>query len=903
MNNKRHQKWAYLLVLLSAFSLISCSGGNQNNPSKTEAQFLSHIDQAHFYQQQGQLKASILEAKNAIQLKHSSIKPYKIIIENMLIAGDARMAEKTILNILNLIKENKIKGSEEEKSSLELSLARAYYNQNDLDKSIQTLAPLKFKEKHNELEALLLKADIAFTSNKLNDAMDGYKKASTFAKGKSPKAIVGESKTYFRLNQQKTASDLLAEGLKSFPNNQDLWLWKAQMESREHKYDQSEESYIKALDGIGQFDIMTYKKYQTISELIYVLRQEGKAKEAFVYEQILAKSGPGQIKSSLGSAKAKIAQGKLDSATDDLKYVLNQSPDNPEGLYLLALIDFKTGKYAEAEKLLTKLANNKESTYETEKLLAGAKLKLSHPKEAKDILKSIKGNKNNPELITLLGLTSMAMGDIDEGIKYFDKALILSPKNSPLRERYITYLISHKRYDLAIKQAEEGLKEDPENVNFKTLYAGALAQSKNLNKAAHLSNKWVNEKPDNSKLRDAYAAVLMDQGNISEAEKQLMQSIKLNPKSIQPHLALGRLYLKSEKFSKATNQFEQALKLDSENTLAINGLFNALSKYKDPADAVSELEKLTSVHPESVNIKLVLAEFYAKTGNVDKSMKFAEEIESKKIDKEKLKPIFERIYITAAKAKANKQDFKGALAILDKGIKLYPQSLSIPINKARLLFSENQIDKSFEEINHLKTSFSDSPVPFEAEGDLLFDQKKYEQASQAYSIARSKEDSVARALKQFKATELAKGNAAKVLNDFLITTPESPTVLLALGTYYQQQNNADKAIDTYRNLLSIRPSNVVALNNLAWIYLSKNDPQAEPIAQKAYDIQPNSAAIADTYGWILYKLNKANTSLPILEKAHKLDPQNKDIGLHLVEVYKKLGKQAEAKALEKKFNS
>jgi predicted Zn-dependent protease len=903
MKDNRQQKWAYLIVFLSAVSLIGCSGGNQNNPSKTEAQFLSHVDQAHFYQQQGQLKASILEAKNAIQLKHNSIKPYQIIIQNMLIAGDARMAEKTILNILGLINKNKIKATSEEFSSLKLSLATAYYKQNDLIKSIQTLEPLHFKDQKNQLEAQLLKADIAFSSNKLNDALNEYKQATLLAKNKSPLAIVGESKTYFRLNQKKTASDLIAEGLKAFPNDQNLWLWKAQMESREHDYEKSEESYIKALDGIGQYDIMTYKKYQTISELIYVLRQEGKAKEAFVYEQILAKSGPGQIKSSLGSAKAKIAQGKLDSATEDLKFVLNQSPSNPEALYLLALIDFRTGKYAEAEKLLTKLAKDKESTYETEKLLAGAKLKLQHPKEAQEILESIKGKKNNPELITLLGITSMAMGDIEQSIKFFNKALTLTPKNSPLRERFIASLIANKRYDLAISQAQAGLKIDPNNVNFKALYVNALAKANNAKEAAQLSRKWVDEKPKNSQLRETYAAVLMDQGNVSEAEKQLLKSIQLSPKNIPPYLALGKLYLKIQKYQQASTQFEKVLEIDSENILAINGLFNALSKYKDPTNAVDELEKLSTVHPNSVNIKLVLAEFYAKTGNVEKSLKFAQEIESKKIDKEKLLPIFERIYITAAKAKAKDKDIKTALSILDKGIKLYPKSLSIPINKAQLLFSEGQPDKSFEEINKLKTQFSDSPLPFESEGDLFFEQKKYEQASQAYSIARTKVDSVPRVLKQFKATALAKGDAAKVLKDFLKTNPESPTVLLALGTYYQQQNKIELAINTYHNLIAIRPNNVIALNNLAWIYIDKNDARAEKIAQKAYNLQPNSAAIADTYGWVLYKLNKVKESLPILEKAHELAPTNKDIGLHLIEVYKKLGMQTQAKTLHKTFKS
>ena len=120
--------------------------------------------------------------------------------------------------------------------------------------------------------------------------------------------------------------------------------------------------------------------------------------------------------------------------------------------------------------------------------------------------------------------------------------------------------------------------------------------------------------------------------------------------------------------------------------------------------------------------------------------------------------------------------------------------------------------------------------------------------------------------------------------------------------HYQNENNKEKAISLYEKAVSINESDVISLNNLAWLYYETKNQAAESTAEKAFNINPNSAAIADTYGWILLQNEKLQLSTKILQKAHNLDPNSKEIGLHLAQAYESQGKKEEANKVKALYN-
>ena len=99
---------ATLLSVAISMTIAGCSGGNSEEMSQEEIQYISHLDQSRFFQRQGELKASTLEARSAIEMQPDRIEPYLLIINNLLTAGDARNAERQLDQLLSNVDEQSI---------------------------------------------------------------------------------------------------------------------------------------------------------------------------------------------------------------------------------------------------------------------------------------------------------------------------------------------------------------------------------------------------------------------------------------------------------------------------------------------------------------------------------------------------------------------------------------------------------------------------------------------------------------------------------------------------------------------------------------------------------------------------------------------------------------------------
>jgi predicted Zn-dependent protease len=134
-------------------------------------------------------------------------------------------------------------------------------------------------------------------------------------------------------------------------------------------------------------------------------------------------------------------------------------------------------------------------------------------------------------------------------------------------------------------------------------------------------------------------------------------------------------------------------------------------------------------------------------------------------------------------------------------------------------------------------------------------------------------------------TQKKQANAIKLLNGALEKNNKNIAAHFKLATIYQQQNNLQQAEAHYKAMLTQQADNVLALNNLAFLYSQQNDPRALEYGKKAYEKAPESAAVLDTYGSILVKHNQAKEGLVLLEKAAGLALKEPNIQFHLAESY------------------
>src|SRR5690606_21300114 len=69
--------------------------------------------------------------------------------------------------------------------------------------------------------------------------------------------------------------------------------------------------------------------------------------------------------------------------------------------------------------------------------------------------------------------------------------------------------------------------------------------------------------------------------------------------------------------------------------------------------------------------------------------------------------------------------------------------------------------------------------------------------------------------------------------------------------------------------------------------------EARGYIQKALAMEPDSAAIIDSMGWVLFKLGEYQAAFDYLDRAYRLEP-DPEIAAHLVDVHLALAEREQA---------
>ncbi len=115
---------------------------------------------------------------------------------------------------------------------------------------------------------------------------------------------------------------------------------------------------------------------------------------------------------------------------------------------------------------------------------------------------------------------------------------------------------------------------------------------------------------------------------------------------------------------------------------------------------------------------------------------------------------------------------------------------------------------------------------------------------------------------------------------------------LTLATAQQMSGDFKGAEATLRDLLKETPGNPIALNNLGYFLVERNEriDEALTLIQQAVKIDPTNPSYLDSLGWAYFKLGKLPEAEKSLKEALRIDSSSGTIHEHLGDVYEKQGK-------------
>jgi predicted Zn-dependent protease len=102
---------------------------------------------------------------------------------------------------------------------------------------------------------------------------------------------------------------------------------------------------------------------------------------------------------------------------------------------------------------------------------------------------------------------------------------------------------------------------------------------------------------------------------------------------------------------------------------------------------------------------------------------------------------------------------------------------------------------------------------------------------------------------------------------------------------------------TLRDILKQSPGNPIALNNLGYFLLERDEKitEAYNLIKQAVRIDPTNPSYLDSLGWAYFKMGNLTEAEKYLKQAAKYDSSSATIQEHLGDVYQKQGKSALAK--------
>jgi tetratricopeptide (TPR) repeat protein len=360
----------------------------------------------------------------------------------------------------------------------------------------------------------------------------------------------------------------------------------------------------------------------------------------------------------------------------------------------------------------------------------------------------------------------------------------------------------------------------------------------------------------------------------------------------------------------------------------------------DSKSAEAELKRAIEADPTFTAGELALSELYLKQGRPDQAVTRLVAVTNRKPDAADSWQALGRAYMDA-------RDPKSALAAFKHYSELHPDDAAGPMLEASALQALGQSDEAAKRLDTAlalspgafgplrelvvllarKGSFVDAENRVHIElarkgrsaalltllGDVLFAERanaaaKLEEAEKIYREAVSVDPSYTAgwlALGSLYGQTDRAARAILMYGEALKHQADLTEAWLGVAQQYLKLGDARKAEAAYREIVERHPSFVPALNNLAYLYAEVlNQPdKALELARRAHAAAPGAANVTDTLGWILFKQQKAEAAVPLLQQSAKGLPQSAEAQFHLGMALlgtdqKDEGKARLAKALE-----
>ncbi len=410
---------------------------------------------------------------------------------------------------------------------------------------------------------------------------------------------------------------------------------------------------------------------------------------------------------------------------------------------------------------------------------------------------------------------------------------------------------------------ERILKKHPKSEEACVFLAKSYSISKFYKKASRLLGKCEKRIPGKAIFSYYKGKLEVSRRNKKLARKYFRKSLKINPSFHQAAMALGLLWEEKKQNKKAIFVYKSFLKKNPMNYSILTRVVQLLFSQGDYKKVIPFAERLTSLDPSDLNLKVRLGILYT---------------DAKKY--ELAKGIFKEILVAVPKS--------------DK-VLYYLGSLYQQLGEL------NDAVETFSKIETSSSLFHDSNLQIAQmlqlaaqQGVNLNDEEKIKRYISFVEEKSRKYEGLRLELKVmlagFYENNQMTNKAIIEVESIRKAKKYSEQHQYYLASLYEKVKRFDDSQEIIHAILAKNPDNPHALNFLGYSLLERGVElkEAHRLISRAVELRPDDGYIRDSLGWYYYKTGNFEKALSEVKKAWSLVKTDVVISRHLALIYQKL---------------
>lgn len=872
-----------------------------------------YVARARELSQKGNLAASAIQLRNALQLNPSNAEARWLLGNLYLETGNPDGAEKELRQALTL---------RVARAAVAVPLAQSLLYQGKFRELLAETVPDDLTTT-DRVELLVLRIQAWLSQG-------DHAKAETeiiAARKIAPDAaitLLGEAFVGLSQGKYADAESWARQALERSPSLAEAWSLVGDMERLRGKLSEAESSYTKAIESRRRNFVDILKRAETRIELGHLAKanddlralmpsgtriaqvhyliglvayRENRLDDARTAFQEALRLKPEHAAANLYLGTVYLLLKNYEIAAIHLERSANAMPDMFDAARQLAALYFLRGEYARAEARLKPFAQARSNDPRLLSLRGEILLKLGQTQAGLHDLRQVVETEPNSAIARLhLGMALITAGARDDGLASLEKAITLNPT---FKEAEVAITVANLRvgaFDAAIEAARRWRERHPDDISALNFIGIAQAAQRNVTAARQAFSEMQKKAPTDPVATFNLALLDLKDGKAIEARSRLETLLITHPNDIPTLYQLAKIEVSTGNRSSAVQLLERARSADPEALGPRILLARLYTEHGQAMAAISVLRELGARYENEQHFLLALADAQINAGQGSNARATLERLD-------KLNPGNAEVQFMIAQAELLSGNREKSRQALERSLQLDPEKFQTSLALSRLLLLNGDVSGANKALQSAEARFPNHPALHLQRSRIAIAAGTPNSAlAELETIPEAERDQTVILLLmklQFQSSRL--DDALNTGRAWLAAHQDDITVKMVIADLLDHAGQIDEAIAIYENVLIRAPDNVVALNNLALILRRRNPDRAFALLESAVQRYPDMVALIDSYGQLLLDRGQTEQAVRVLSKARERDSNNAEIVLHLTQALIQSQRLTEAKQLVREF--